>query len=181
MSSAQFSLIRQSRQPFQFYPKLSGLFYGAEALLRQAIAGVRLILDSEWYESPLQWQELLAELLIDLANVCEVLGETRRSRRVFTAEAISLGEQSENRALLAQAYLRSSANAWARRLSNASPNAQLIAGFRPPPNKLDRGLTLCGLGNNDAMHDRLEQALNYYELSLLPITWQMAFASSICW
>ncbi|MFN8440690.1 MAG: tetratricopeptide repeat protein, partial [Caldilineaceae bacterium] len=167
VSSAQFSLIRQSRQPFFSFYKLSGLFYEAEALLRQAIARVRLILDSSEYESPLQWQELLAELLIDLANVCEVLGKLDEAESL-TAEAISLGEQSENRALLAQAYLRSSANAWARGdypMHRQMLNLSLDFAHATKQSLIEAS-ALCGLGNNDAMHDRLEQALNYYELSL---------------
>lgn len=176
LTRALLPLLRQGRQALFTYYALAGLSYEAESLLRQAIARVGVILtpgldfgrsDADHDEWIMQWRLLQAELTIDLAHMCELLGKLEEAEKL-TSSAIAIGERIHSPSLLAQAQLRASANAWARGNYDAHRNA-LTAALQLAQSTdqfFIEATALCGLGNNDLLHDRREQALGFYVRAL---------------
>ncbi len=168
VSRAQIKQISQCRQGLFSLYNLSGLSYEAESTLRIAIARVRVVLKTCAPEVANAWQQLLAELLIDVANICEVLGKLAEAEQ-FTNETIEIAERIDNDALLAHGYMRVSANAWARgdyglhrqALNRSLELAQTTRQFFVEAN------AFCGLGNNDAIHNMQDDALMHYSQALL--------------
>lgn len=158
---------------FQFF-SLSGKADGAESELRRTVRRVQTLLENParetsahetmTHETP-AWQRLLAELLIQLAAVCEVLGKQNEGNHA-TEHALQIAHTLQDDALLARAYLRLSADIWAagddyQAHRDAVETALNLAQKSAQP--YVEVSALSGLGNNVAMNNEYSEAIGYYE------------------